>query len=73
MYCIDGLSEYETCAEADAVQICGNTSRSIYQRKYKLQITQPFQYGYTQLQYGFAVISKAPTMWNASIIENEVS
>ena len=34
--------------------------RSIYYRKYILQITQPSQYRYTQLHYGFAVISEAP-------------
>ena len=34
---------------------------AIYYRKYILQITQPFQYRYTQLQYRFAVISKAPS------------
>ena len=34
-----------------------STRRSIYYRKYVLQIMQPSQYRYTQLQYGFAVLS----------------
>ena len=38
------------------------TRRSLYYRKYILQITQPSQYRYTQLQYTFAVISEAPSM-----------
>ena len=36
------------------------TKRSIYYRKYVLQITQPSLYRYTQLMYRFAVISEAP-------------
>ena len=36
------------------------TRRSIDYRKYILQITQPSQYRYSQLQYRFAVISEAP-------------
>ena len=40
------------------------TERSIYYRKYILQITQPSLYRYTQLQYRFAVISEASsTQW----------
>ena len=38
------------------------TERSMYYRKYMLQITQPSQYRYTQLQYIFAAISEAPSM-----------
>ena len=38
-----------------------STKRSIYYRKYMLQIMQPSQYRYTQLQYRFAVISEAPS------------
>ena len=37
------------------------TRCSIYYRKYILQITQPSQYRYMQLQYRFAVISEAPS------------
>ena len=37
------------------------TERSIYYRKHILQITQPSEYRYTQLQYRFAVISEAPS------------
>ena len=39
------------------------TKRSIYYRKYILQIKQPSQYRYTQSQYRFAVISEAPSTW----------
>ena len=39
------------------------TKRSIYYRKYVLQITQPSLYRYTQLMYRFAVISEAPSMF----------
>ena len=42
-------------------QVC-TTRRSIYYRKYILEITQPSQYRYTQLQYRFAVISEAPSI-----------
>ena len=36
----------------------------IHYRKYILQITQPSQYRCTQLQYRFAVISEAPSMYD---------
>ena len=39
-----------------------HTRRSIYYRKYILQITQPSQYRYSQSQYRFAVISAAPSI-----------
>ena len=40
-----------------------SSKRSIHYRKYILQITQPSQYRYTQLQYRFAVISEAPSTY----------
>ena len=40
-----------------------HTERFIHYRKYILQITQPSQYRCTQLQYMFAVISEAPSMY----------
>ena len=42
--------------------LCEYTWRSIYYRKYVLQITQPSQYRYTQLQYRFALIYEAPSI-----------
>ena len=39
----------------------------IYYRKYILQITQPSQYRCKQLQYRFAVISKAPSSWDITL------
>ena len=41
------------------VYICGN----FWCTQYILQITQPSQYRCTQLQYRFAVISEAPSIW----------
>ena len=38
-----------------------DTECFIYYHKYILQIPQPSQYGCTQLQYRFAVISEAPS------------
>ena len=40
-----------------------DTTCFIYYRKYILQITQPSKYRCTQLQYRFAVISEAPSIW----------
>ena len=39
------------------------TFRFIYYRKSILQLTQPSQYRCTKLQYIFAVISEAPSIW----------
>jgi len=40
----------------------------IQYRNYILQITQPFQYRCTQLQYRFAVISEAPSKYLQTVI-----
>ena len=52
-------------------QVC-TTRRSIYYRKYILEITQPSQYRYTQLQYRFAVISEAP-QYNGHMTNNNTT
>ena len=46
------------------------TERSIYYRKYILQITQPSQNRFTLLQYRFAVISEAPSILKHRLIYN---
>ena len=47
------------------------TERTIYYRKYILQITQPSQYRYTELQYRFVVISEALSTY-AVIAESKI-
>ena len=51
-----------SCRNHGEWNIWRDTRRSIYQRKYILQITQPSQYRYTQLQHRFAVISEAASI-----------
>ena len=44
------------------------TERFISYRKHILQITQPSQNRWTQLQYRFAVISEAPSIWYVAMM-----
>ena len=57
------IVDYEQARlRANQVQSVQYITANIYYCKYILQITQPSQYRFAELQYRYAVISEAPGM-----------